>query len=137
MLYFVNGITVFQVSNFSPSNHPPPSQLLPPLPKLTEIWKMLNISNYYRTPKFTRYKLIMCRSKTFTLTRQGQGGRLFGQVVNLILNTFFSTKPTKLQLLVLPYFYLGLQFFFIITTKKEPIKKKMTIKIHAMAFLVC
>ena len=118
MLYFVNGITIFQVSNFSPSNHPPSSQLLPPLPKLTEIWKMLNISNYYRPPKFTRYKFIMYRSKAFTLTRQGEGGRLFGQVVTLILNTFFSTKSIKLQLLVLPYFYLGLQFFFIITTIK-------------------
>ena len=119
MLYFVNGITIFQVSNFSPSNHPPSSQLLPPLPKLTEIWKMLNISNYYRPPKFTRYKFIMYRSKAFTLTRQGEGGRLFGQVVTLILNTFFSTKSIKLQLLVLPYFYLGLQFFFIITTIKR------------------
>ena len=119
MLYFVNGITIFQVSNFSPSNHPPSSQLLPPLPKLTEIWKMLNISNYCRPPKFTRCKFIMYRSKAFTLTRQGEGGRLFGQVVTLILNTFFSTKSIKLQLLVLPYFYLRLQFFFIITTIKR------------------
>ena len=41
MLYFVNGITIFQVSNFSPSNHPPSSQLLPPLPKLTETFQTI------------------------------------------------------------------------------------------------
>ena len=125
MLYFVNGITIFQVSNFSPSNHPPSSQLLPPLPKLTEIWKMLNISNYYRPPKFTRYKFIMNRSKAFTLTRQGEGGRLFGQVFTLILNTFFFHKTYKAANFSTSLLLLRITIFFHhYHHKKNPLKRR-------------
>ena len=57
----------------------------------------------------------MYSSKALTLYQEGGERKIFGQGLTLILNTFYSTKPIKLQLSVPSKLLLrfALELFFL------------------------